>query len=1082
MVENLSFRSSKIVSLLERLVRPELLEAGMTLVKTNSVIESYVNSGKLQGVVREPSERTVSCSVQLDQDRSLEPLCECVEEPGTWCAHSVALLLSSEELGFLEDDSGFAKREALIRINPNSPRDIAAVLRDLHGTTETATSDTTALIGEDFRPDVTVILLMAGDRLGVQVRFDQVIQLPTLFRSLQKNSARALDNLLIKLLDDEGVWSEESHFWFMNESRSIETILGLLREYKDVRIVFTEQFAIKTAKHLRFADSDLEATVTLSWQDTNVELQMDWRLPDGSAVPKQGDLLGSGPFWTIIESTIYRLSQTATKIAAIFPYSSTISLSKNQAGPVLEALSYSTTEIPFIRIENKELQPASETATPRVIFEIRRIDTMASSVGHTREIGVSISVDFEYPVPPSEMNIVYLPDRAYEQVVVDQLRGLGFQFDTDRRRYIAMGDSALDFLSRDRDSFPTEWTLNGFDEARRNLKFARLGLNVSLGAPQTESEPTERINWFECHIALTLNNAHVPISTLFKQSQQSHDRWIQLDNGAFAAVPGGGLTQLKATLGMVDANFRLTNSIRTKLSTAQALSLGRMGESGSFAVNADKKLQELAARFHNFAGVKKLKASKKFEGKLRPYQEEGLSWMNFLNEFGCGGILADEMGLGKTVQALAFLQHLRDKKSRLPSLVVAPTSLITNWCHEARRFAPELKVLALQGPERKDFLEKLREYDLIVTSYVLLRIDRRFLEKQEYNYVLLDEAQNIKNHEAATTKAAKGLRSQNRLALTGTPTENRPMELWSIMDFLMPGYLGSPEFFKNSIEKPILEQGTGVEVAKLLKLKTRPFILRRTKAEVERDLPPKIESILYTQMEESQLELYSQILQEVRPKVFGAIAEKGVKGASISILAALLRLRQVCNHPNSIGALKGRPGYESGKFNLLKQVVEEALESGKKILLYSQFLDMLGIIKDWLQETGTSHLYLDGSTKSRQELVDKFNSDPSIRVFLISLKAGGTGLNLTGADTVIIYDPWWNPAVENQAADRAHRIGQTKTVNIYRLVTENSVESRIMQLKEKKAKIVDALINENGLSTVQLSKADIEALFAPIQS
>jgi non-specific serine/threonine protein kinase len=302
------------------------------------------------------------------------------------------------------------------------------------------------------------------------------------------------------------------------------------------------------------------------------------------------------------------------------------------------------------------------------------------------------------------------------------------------------------------------------------------------------------------------------------------------------------------------------------------------------------------------------------------------------------------------------------------------------------------------------------------------------------------------------------------------------------MDFLMPGYLGSGDFFRNYIERPILEGGPAVQVGKFLNAKTRPFILRRTKAEVEKDLPPKIESTLHVEMTKSQRELYGQILEEVRPKVFDAVNKLGVKRATVSILAALLRLRQVCNHPNSIDALKELPGYDSGKFQLLKDLTLEALESGRKILLFGQFREMLSIIRGWLDEAQINHLYLDGTTRDRQSLVDKFNSDPEVKLFLISLKAGGTGLNLTAADTVIIYDPWWNPAVENQAVDRAHRIGQTKTVSVYRLVTEDSIEQKIMDLKSRKAKIVDALINENGLSTLSLSKRDLEDLFSPLPS
>jgi len=297
----------------------------------------------------------------------------------------------------------------------------------------------------------------------------------------------------------------------------------------------------------------------------------------------------------------------------------------------------------------------------------------------------------------------------------------------------------------------------------------------------------------------------------------------------------------------------------------------------------------------------------------------------------------------------------------------------------------------------------------------------------------------------------------------------------------MPGYLGTHDFFRTHIERPIMEHGGSIDIARLLRGKTRPFILRRTKAEVERDLPPKTETVLHVEMAPSQRELYSHILEEVRPRVFDAVEQKGIAGASVSILAALLRLRQVCNHPNSIEALKSLSGYESGKFNLLKDLLAEALEAGRKILLFGQFREMLSIIRRHLEETQVKYVYLDGATRDRQRAIDDFNNDPSVRLFLISLKAGGLGLNLTAADTVIIYDPWWNPAVESQAIDRAHRIGQDKPVHVYRLVTEDSVEQKIMELKRKKTALIEALVNDTGLSTLALTKTDLESLFTPMK-
>jgi non-specific serine/threonine protein kinase len=635
----------------------------------------------------------------------------------------------------------------------------------------------------------------------------------------------------------------------------------------------------------------------------------------------------------------------------------------------------------------------------------------------------------------------------------------------------------------------------GYEAVKKGIRFADLRISVALSGASAKKELDDleemqasdkksgSIDWFDCHVSVIQNNANLPLSAVFKNARGDNDRWTRMDSGAYARIPGGNLAQLRTILGMVDPNCRVSNTIKTRLSLAQAISLGRINDAG-FSVSLDRKLAALNAKLSSFSEIKPVPTTKGFHGKLRHYQEDGVSWLNFLHEFELGGILADEMGLGKTVQTLAFFQHLRDKrgkkKVKKPVLIVAPTSVITNWNYEIKKFTPEMKVVMLHGPGRKALFDQVQDADIVLTSYALLRVDRYDLERYEFSHIVLDEAQNIKNPQAATTKAAKSIRARHRLALTGTPTENRPMELWSIMDFLMPGYLGSYEFFRANIERPILEGGTSVHVAQLLNAKTRPFILRRLKADVEKELPPKIESVLHVDMAPSQRQMYAQILNEVRPKVFDAIKKKGIQGASVSILAALLRLRQVCNHPNSIEAFEDLEGYESGKFNLLKDLVVEALESGRKILLFSQFRGMLGIIRSWLEEIQVNHLYLDGATRNRQELIDQFTADESVRLFLISLKAGGSGLNLMAADTVIIYDPWWNPAVESQAVDRAHRIGQNKTVSVYRLVTEDSVEQKIMALKEKKSKLVDALVNENGLSTLKLAKADLESLFSPL--
>ncbi len=894
-----------------------------------------------------------------------------------------------------------------------------------------------------------------------------------------RSTSRTLDTILLELLVDRGRWLDHAQGWVLIGSSDIRMVLGLASEYSTINYG-------ATSERLTIAREPIEAAITCSWSELGLDLSVDWILPDGSRRPGTSPIIGSEPSWVFLGTTVYPISERGRKVAQLFTHGSSIWLPRYQVGPILESLPIQS---PFVRILGKEHQPLTEICQPQPVLSVNLRSAGSEHFFSNDQLELTASLEFDYPSPPSERNIVLIPDRSFEEDSIRTLTQLGFQQRAEGRRFFLQGDDVLDFLKFSAEKLPTEWIITGIQEATSQIRFADLSVSISLSAsgstPSVQPSPSTG-SWFDCQVTLLQNNADVPLSSLFKRPLAENARWVRLDSGAFAPIPTGSLSQLKSVLGIVDPNFKLSGALKAKLSAAQALSLS--SSPGPFcSLLLDERIVAVRSRLESSAELPAGTPHRNFKGKLRSYQSEGLGWISFLYESSLAGILADEMGLGKTVQTLAFLQNVHHSRENPPasnsgqvlppSIIIAPTSVTTNWLYEARRFTPDLRVMVLQGPHRKRLFSSIPSYDVVITSYALLRLDRAELSQYRFSVLVLDEAQNIKNHAAATTKAAKMLRADARLALSGTPTENRPLELWSIMDFLMPGYLGTVDFFRNHIEKPILEEGTGCKVAELLRAKVRPFILRRTKSEVERDLPPKIESVLHVEMTHAQRDLYTQILEEVKPKVFDAIEKRGVPGATVSILTALLRLRQVCNHPNSIGALRSIEGFDSGKFNLFKELVLEALESNRKILVFSQFKEMLSLMQSWIDELSIPYLYLDGATKERQSLVDRFNTDPSVRLFLISLKAGGTGLNLTAADTVIIYDPWWNPAVESQAVDRAHRIGQVKTVNVYRLVTEHSVEQRIMELKRKKAHLVEALVNENAMSPLTLSSRELELLF-----
>ncbi len=460
-----------------------------------------------------------------------------------------------------------------------------------------------------------------------------------------------------------------------------------------------------------------------------------------------------------------------------------------------------------------------------------------------------------------------------------------------------------------------------------------------------------------------------------------------------------------------------------------------------------------------------------FRGELRNYQKQGLKWLYVMGQREYNLVLADEMGLGKTIQTLALLAS--DAAMTLPALIICPTSLIENWAREAARFTPELKTLVISGNERKSLWEKSSGYDVSITSYSLVRRDVEFTKNLKFKYLILDEAQHIKNPETANAQTCKAILAEHRLVLTGTPLENSPEDLWSIFDFLHPGFLGSLASFRSKY----VNGGTPESRAELA-ARISPFMLRRKKADVHKELPPKQEQALLCEMGRPQREFYDRFLEASR-KLFDSFKAQG-SGAMprFEMLSALLRLRQICCAPEllppSLIGPGGCPG--SAKMDLLRELLLESIDSGHKVLLFSQFTSLLAIVRRWMEEQKLPYEYLDGSTTDRMSHVDNFNNSPGIPVFLLSLKAGGVGLNLTAADTVIIYDPWWNPAAEAQAADRTHRIGQTKPVTCIKLIVRNSIEEKVLELQKRKAALFESLVESPTEAMRHITMEDLEFL------
>lgn len=494
-------------------------------------------------------------------------------------------------------------------------------------------------------------------------------------------------------------------------------------------------------------------------------------------------------------------------------------------------------------------------------------------------------------------------------------------------------------------------------------------------------------------------------------------------------------------------------------------------------LGSEKAIKALREKLAEFKGVPETELPEHIHAELRPYQKEGFNFLCHLSRLNLGGILADDMGLGKTLQTLTWLTWLHDnapKRDRKPSLVICPASVLYNWKREAEKFVPHLKVLVLQsGQARHNLRKQIPEHDIVVTNYAILRRDLEELGKFDFRALVLDEAQFIKNPTAQVTLAVKEMEADHRLALTGTPLENRLLDLWSIVDFIQPGYLGTQTSFTETYEP----KGAGAEWEmsanrRRLSAKLRPLMLRRLKRQVARDLPERIEERRDCELDETQRKLYLAELRRSRDQVMKTLQEKGVAKSKMHVLAALTRLRQICCHPRLVGSDSA-----SGKTDTLFELLEPILASGNKVLLFSQFVEMLRLLEGACRERGIKTHILTGETKSRQEVVNAFQQESDACVFLLSLRAAGTGLNLTTASYVVLYDPWWNPAVEAQAIDRSHRIGQTRTVNAYRLIAPGTVEEKIWELQQRKSQTIQDVLGEEGFAT-NLSKDDLEYLFS----
>ncbi|MEY4586804.1 MAG: hypothetical protein RIT05_1222 [Bacteroidota bacterium] len=588
--------------------------------------------------------------------------------------------------------------------------------------------------------------------------------------------------------------------------------------------------------------------------------------------------------------------------------------------------------------------------------------------------------------------------------------------------------------------------------------------------PKTQIFISSHTDWFDAKVNIAFGNQQITVADV-KKALANNQQFVQLSDGTLGILPEDWLKKYALLFRVGEGKTDTLKLSRYHLGVVDELYANRNQD------ELELQLEEKYQQLRQFDQIKEIEAPASLQPVLRPYQLSGYQWLNYLKEVSWGGILADDMGLGKTVQALSYLEYFKNHEGKLRAIVICPTTLIYNWENEIKKFTPSLRHRIHHGPQRVRKKEELEQFDVLITTYGTLRSDIKVLSTIQFDYIILDESQAIKNPTSKVTKAAQLLQAQHRLCMSGTPLQNNTFDIYAQMNFLNPGMLGSVEFFRQEFAIPIDKLGEPDRKEHLRKL-LYPFILRRTKEQVAKDLPEKQEMVVFCEMEQEQRDIYDAYRNDYRNQILGSIETQGIQKAQLAILQGLMKLRQICDSPAILNEKEKYPNHSIKLDELARQLKEDI--SNHKALVFSQFLGMLALIRTKLEELEIPYVYFDGSTTApeREKAIQQFQQLDKIRVFLISLKAGGVGLNLTAADYVYIMDPWWNPAVEQQAIDRTHRIGQTKNIFAYRMICKDSIEDKILQLQDRKKALAKDIITDDSGFVKSLSREDVEYLFS----
>ncbi|HET7625154.1 MAG TPA: SNF2-related protein [Verrucomicrobiae bacterium] len=1051
------------VELTEALLRDaagwDVMKRARAYIEQDQVLSSHWSPPLLRGVVQ-GGEMSFRPSMVIKSGVDIENLCNCrdAREWGKICAHGVAVGLHWLNSQKPQTTSTPAKTSALAPVAKSPVKKVPSLLRDSSG----EPAELFIILPPNFEQAVArgkIMLVLEAKWSGGRCPLN----------ALPRGRGFAFSNQDNAILDQlENFADGETPAILQLETKDFAALLPKLAGHPNISIGKSAEVEIsKTPLALPIRatlEFNGEIVVALKEKSDALVLIGDWVWRDNTLRP-----LGFPPAMKEIFRAPARIprSQVPQFLSQYWP----------------QLMDTGGVEANF-KLEDFTLEPQS----PRFILELRgglaQLTALLQCAYGARIMTLGVTAtDENVWLPDPEIPTRYSTrDFAAERAALARLQSSGFSGPDGQGKLQLSGQNAvLNFFAREFPKLQREWKVT-LDEQLEN----RTLKNIERVEPRFEIT-SSGVRWFDLGVVFESSGGEQFSAAEIQRlilSGQSHTR---LKNGKMAVIDTGAVEELQEVL--LDCAPR-QNSQGYQIANAQAGFLeATLRQHKNWKVQAPAAWRDRAAKQ---SGEAKLECPplSDLETVLRPYQKQGVAWLRFLRENGFGGILADEMGLGKTLQTLAFFKTCRrhpaggfhaaqpaEKMSAAPSLVVCPTSLVFNWIAEAKKFTPELNVLALHGPDRHKFFGEISKADLVVTSYALIRRDAEKYRELEFDTVALDEAQHIKNRQTQNAQAVKAIRSRHRIVLTGTPLENSVLDLWSIFDFLMPGYLGSAKDFRERYELPITKE-KNAEAQSRLARRLRPFMLRRLKKEVASDLPEKIEQVSFCELTPDQRGVYQQVIEASRKEVLESVGAQGFAKSRMVILGALLRLRQVCCDLRLLKLENVNPANASGKLDLFGELLEEVVDGGHRVLVFSQFVSMLTLLKERLAAEGIAFCYLDGSTANRAAVVERFQKDKAIPVFLISLKAGGVGLNLTGADTVIHFDPWWNPAVENQATDRAHRIGQTKVVTSYKLITRDTIEEKILALQNRKREIIAATIGGEEEFASALNWDEIQELLA----